>query len=250
MKTTMEAAPTRREALKFGSATVLSGLAAAGWTLGEGLAFGREVKAPSMHVYPNYAWLRGFSVVPSWGGRIEEAWWNYDGARFREEVALARSVHANCIRLWIEFTAWMVDPEKVTERFLDAVKALDEQGMKTMPCLFNRWHDMKWDYGGQYLENLQQDWGPKLDYVRALVEPLAADPRVLIWDLCNEPQTFNLKEDWSKREFQWLKAVAAAVRQSGAATADHHWHDGRFQHRRVRAAVRRVVRPSLRPIAS
>ena len=106
-----------------------------------------------MHVYPNYAWLRGFSVVPSWGARIEEAWWNYDGARFREEVALAKSVHANCIRLWIEFTAWMADPDKVTERFLDAVKAIDEQGMKTMPCLFNRWHDYQWDYGGTYNED-------------------------------------------------------------------------------------------------
>ena len=32
----------------------------------------------------------------------------------------------------------MADPDKVTDRFLDAVKAIDEQGMKTMPCLFNR----------------------------------------------------------------------------------------------------------------
>lgn len=45
---------------------------------------------PTLHVYPDYGWLRGFSVVPSWGARIEEAWWFYDGARMREEVALAR----------------------------------------------------------------------------------------------------------------------------------------------------------------
>ena len=105
---------------------------------------------------------------PSWGARIEEAWWNYDGARFREEVALAKSVHANCIRLWIEFTAWMADPDKVTERFLDAVKAIDEQGMKTMPCLFNRWHDDQWDYGGLYNEDFVRNWKPKLEYVRTL----------------------------------------------------------------------------------
>jgi hypothetical protein len=171
---------------------------------------------PSIHVYPNYAWLRGFSVVPSWGARIEEAWWSYDGARFREEVALAASVHANCIRLWIEFTAWMADPDKVTERFLDAVSAIDEHGMKTMPCLFNRWHDAQWEYGGQFHEDLYRDWKPKLDYVRTLVRPLAADPRVLIWDLCNEPNAFNLNEDWSKREYEFLRQVAAAVRETGA----------------------------------
>jgi hypothetical protein len=180
------------------------------------LANGGSAKAPTIHVYPNYAWLRGFTVVPSWGARIEEAWWNYDGARFREEVALAKSVHANCIRVWLEFTAWMANPDQVTERFLDAVKAIDEQGMKTMPCLFNRWHDLKWDYGGQYTEDLDRDWGPKLEYVRSIVKPLAADTRVLIWDLCNEPQAASLNAHWEKREFQWLKDVAEAVRGSGA----------------------------------
>lgn len=44
---------------------------------------------PALNVYESYAWLRGFSVVPSWGARIEEAWWSYDGSRFREEIALS-----------------------------------------------------------------------------------------------------------------------------------------------------------------
>lgn len=209
MKATTGSRFTRRETLKLGAAAVLGGLAAE-WACGD------EPKQPSMHVYPNYAWLRGFSVVPSWGARIEDAWWYYDGGRFREEVSLAKSVHANCIRLWIEFTAWMADPEKVTERFLDAVKAIDELGMKTMPVLFNRWHDVKWDYGGLYIEDLKRDWGPKLEYVRALVKPLAADPRVLIWDLCNEPNATSLNEDWAKCEFEFLKQVAATVREAGA----------------------------------
>jgi hypothetical protein len=201
----------RRDALKIGAAAALGGYAA--------IAAGTPVETPhkpTLNVYSNYAWLRGFSVVPSWGAKIEEAWWNYDGAKFREEVALARTVHANCIRLWIEYPAWMADPDKVTERFLDAVKAIDEHGMKTMPCLFNRWHDWKWDYGGLYNEDFVRHWPPKLEYVRALVTPLASDPRVLLWDLCNEPNAFNTAEDWSRREFDFLKEVAAAARASGA----------------------------------
>lgn len=102
---------TRREMLKLGAAAVLGAMAGP-----VGRASAQETRKPSIHVYPDYAWLRGFSVVPSWGARIEEAWWNYDGSRFREEVALAKSVHANCIRLWIEFTAWMADPDRVTDR--------------------------------------------------------------------------------------------------------------------------------------
>jgi len=171
---------------------------------------------PPMHRYPDYGWLRGFSVVPSWGARIEEAWWRYDAARFREEVALARTVHANCLRVWIEFTAWMADPEAVTASFLDAVAAIDEHGMKTMPCLFNRWHDVRYDYGGQYTEDLYRDWGPKLEYVRALVAPLAEDARVLMWDLCNEPQAANLNDDWAQREFACFRQVAETIRAAGA----------------------------------
>ena len=171
---------------------------------------------PALNVYESYAWLRGFSVVPSWGARIEEAWWSYDGSRFREEIALSRQVHANCIRLWIEFTAWMADPERVTASFLDAVKAIAEQGMKTMPCLFNRWHDSRWDYGGTYTETLFRDWKPQLDYVRALVTPLVGDDRVLIWDLCNEPQAHDQSSEVNKKEFTWLKCIAETVRGCGA----------------------------------
>ena len=138
-----------------------------------------QAPKPTLHAYASYGWLRGFTMVPSWGARIEDAWWFYDPARMREEAALARTVHANCIRLWIEFTAWMRNPDEITAAFLDAVKAIEEAGMKTMPCLFNRWHDDRFDYGGTYTETLFRNWGPQLDYVRAIVTPLAKDDRIL-----------------------------------------------------------------------
>lgn len=175
---------------------------------------------PTLHVYDNYAWLRGFSVVPSWGARIEEAWWNYHPDRFREEIAPARLMHANCIRLWIEFTAWMADPDKVTADFLDAVKAIGEAGMKVMPCMFNRWHDSRYDYGGTYADNLIRSWEPQRDYLRAIAVPLAKDDRVLIWDLCNEPQSGaswakEMTPELTKKEHDWLAFVAKTVRECG-----------------------------------
>ncbi|MCU0960884.1 MAG: cellulase family glycosylhydrolase [Pirellulaceae bacterium] len=193
------------------AAAASAGLAVAG-TVAQATAGG----GTALHSYDRYGWLRGFSVVPSWGARIEEAWWFYDGARLREEVLLARQVHANCLRLWLEFSAWMARPDAVTTHFLDAVAAIDEAGMKTMPCLFNRWHDANWDYGGTYTEHLYRDWQPMLDYVRTVVQPLARDPRVLLWDLCNEPQAFDLGTEVNQREFEWLKTIAATVRACGA----------------------------------
>jgi len=66
------------------------------------------------------------------------------------------------------------------------------------------------------VENLLQNTQPHLDYVRALVAPLAGDDRVLIWDLCNEPQAQDLNSEVNKREVAWLTAVAQTVRACGA----------------------------------
>ncbi len=84
-----------------------------------------ETARPTLHVYEDYGWLRGFGMVPSWAANVVDAWRLYDGARFREEVALARQVHANCIRLWIEYAAWKTDPEKITSFFTKEGKLRD-----------------------------------------------------------------------------------------------------------------------------
>lgn len=175
-----------------------------------------------MHNYTNYGWLRGFNIIPSWGATIEQAWTDYDPARFREEVALARSVHANTIRLWIEFSAWMLDPEVIRERFMDAIAAIDAAGMKVMPCLFNRWHDIQFDYGGTYPHqwaNHGRSPFPGIEqhvaYVRHLAEPLRDDPRILIWDLCNEPQTTSSEKRDGLQELHWLARMADVLRRCG-----------------------------------
>ena len=181
-----------------------------------------EFPRPTLHVYETYGWLRRFNCIPSWAARIEDAWWFYDAAKMREEMALARSVHANAICLWIEFTAWFRDPAAMTANFLDAVAAIDENGMKAMPCLFNRWHDAAYDYGGTHIEDLAPGQPSQLEYVRALVTPLAADPRIFCWNLCNEPQAAadaTLKkfgEELCRREYQWLMGIATTMKDCGA----------------------------------
>src|SRR5258708_5514650 len=86
----------RRDALKLGLAAFA----------GAALSSSAQAAAtPTIHAYRDYGWLRGLGMVPSWGAKIEDAWWFYDGAKMREEVALAKQIHVNCIRLWIEFSA-------------------------------------------------------------------------------------------------------------------------------------------------
>jgi len=195
----------RRVALKAGAACVLG----AGFS-GRCLAADDSPSAskPTLHVYPEYGWLRGLGIVPSWGSNIVEAWQLYDGARFREEVALARRIHCNCIRLWIEYAAWKTDRDRITARFFDAVAGIAEKGMKVMPCLFNRWRDKKLDYGGSYASEKRE---LHFEYVKTLVTPLAGDDRIMIWDLCNEPPA----RERTSPEYLWLADIAATVRNCG-----------------------------------
>jgi len=194
---------TRRNALKLGLTALAGNML---------LPARAHAASPTLNVFPDYGWLRGLGVIPSWAAKIEDAWWFYDGAKMREEVALAKQVHVNCIRLWIEFSAWFRDPDKVQADFMDAIAAIDENGMKVMPCLFNRWHDNLYDYGGSYRLVDAKTWGPQMDYVKALVTPLIKDERIMIWDLCNEPNG----RDGKGAEFVWLSEVAATVRACGA----------------------------------
>ena len=64
---------SRRDAVKL-IAVSAAALAVPSWVNAE------EIKKPTLHVYPDYRWLRGLGMVPSWGARIEDAWWFYDGS--------------------------------------------------------------------------------------------------------------------------------------------------------------------------
>lgn len=167
----------------------------------------------TMHRYQDYRWLRGFNIVPAWGATIEQAYLEYDPARFRQELATAVKFHANTIRLWIDFCVWMIDPKRIEAVFADAVSAIDEAGMKVMPCLSNRWHDLRYDYGGTYFENLTGDFAPRVDYLRALVSPFANDERILLWDLCNEPGATDPASELAALELRWLGRTADVLRQ-------------------------------------
>ncbi len=168
-----------------------------------------------MHRYCDYRWLRGFNLVPSWGATIEQAWLQYDPKGFRQELLAAKLFHANTIRLWIDFDAWMIDPEQISTAFADAVTAIGQAGMKVMPCLANRWHDRQYDYGGTYLEQLSGDFAPRAQYLRELTGPYREDERILLWDLCNEPAATDPASEVAALELTWLGHCANVLRENG-----------------------------------
>ena len=87
-----------------------------------------------------------------------------------------------------------------------------------MPVIFNRWIGSPlWDRVRN--QEILADFDATFTlFIRALVEPLQADERILAWDLCNEPFINDLAEEKmlpvsDERETQWLAKVRDAVKQ-------------------------------------
>ncbi len=85
-----------------------------------------------------------------------------------------------------------------------------------MPVLFNRWNDAQYPAGMVTDQDLlQSDFRfAKFDaYVDALGRRFGADPRIGIWDLCNEPQAPRGQGEVPLREAIWLTTVADRLRR-------------------------------------
>jgi len=171
-----------------------------------------------------WAKVKGFNYQPSWGSTGFEIWRRFDRARMGHELSLGRLYFPgmNAIRLWLSHDAWVRDPAAFEADFEAALAMADARAMKVMPVLFNRWHDAALDYGGIYLDHFlpRASWvqgrDQPGDFARALFRAHAEDPRILAWDLCNEPFAYGCPPaeipDIVKAEYAWLERTYALAK--------------------------------------
>ena len=176
----------------------------------------------------DYAAIRGFNYQPNWGTSGLEIWRRFDARRYAQEIALAKRhfPKINTLRIWLSHDAWMRDEKRFETDFDATLGILAKHGLVAIPTLFNRWHDGILDYGGIYLDHFVPgiSWlqcGRRLAaFTEAVVGPHAADPRVLAWDLCNEPFWGNPEQNdadaFFRAEYAWLKDMRDAAKGAGA----------------------------------
>ena len=165
----------------------------------------------------NWSEMRGFNYQPSYSAQLQYTWTSFDAAVWQREVPWSLRFGANTLRVWLDWSAWLVLGDALLDRVAAALAILDRHGLKTMPVLFNRWVDGNYPAGGISDNDLRASgWGlEKFDaYVDALVARFGADPRIVLWDLCNEP----LGAWWNSadilfREHVWLANVADRMRR-------------------------------------
>lgn len=173
----------------------------------------------------DYSKIRGFNYQPSRGTTSLENWIYFDSDLVELELRRGKEYfpNFNTVRYWLSWDAYFRDPENYKEKFEKSLAIADHLGIKVIPCLFNRWHDSSgYDNGGVYLENimLPDCWGYYRDnyreYVTDIVSAHRGDSRILVWDICNEPfsyeQVTDIMRPFIKPELEWLTEMYNVIK--------------------------------------
>lgn len=149
----------------------------------------------------------GINYFPSYAANGIDFWqketFNIDV--IEKELKLASSIGFNAVRIWLSPTVWKYQRETMEENLEAFLKVADKYGIGTMIVFFGS--DIS--FGGKLGEQpyyrgrhggvppgIKPDmsiltdkskWGILEKYVKAFVTKYADDPRVICWDIYNEP---------------------------------------------------------------
>ncbi len=161
--------------------------------------------------YANQPFLVGANFVPSTAANQLEMFQadSFDTATIDHELGYAAAIGMNVMRVFLHNLLYTQDPQGFLQRLDTYLSISASHGIATMFVLF----DSCWNpfpslgtqpapvpgiHNSQWVQapgaNLLQDQAlyPMLvDYVRGVVGKFANDPRVLLWDIWNEPDNTN-----------------------------------------------------------
>jgi len=156
-------------------------------------------------------WLVGSNYIPATAINELEMWQadTFDPKRIDLELGWARSIGMNTMRVFLHDLVWEQDPAGFKQRIETFLQICEKHRIRPMFVLFDScWdpnpalgkqraprqgvHNSGWmqSPGAKALEDPSQY--PRLErYVKGVVGAFARDPRVLAWDIWNEPDNGN-----------------------------------------------------------
>ena len=154
-------------------------------------------------------WVCGINFLPSTAVNFLEMWHpdSFDRETIARELGWAGALGFNAVRVNLHLLVWQHDRDGLMERFDWFMETAARHGIDTVPCLFD---DCGFG-GGEPVYGPQPEpvpgvhnsravacpgraalrdpalWPVFEDYVRDIVGTHRRDPRVLFWDIYNEP---------------------------------------------------------------
>ncbi|GAB3643387.1 cellulase family glycosylhydrolase [Spirosoma arcticum] len=180
--------------------------------------------------YAKQGWLVGCNFVPSTAVNELEMWQaeTFDPATINRELALAEGLGMNIVRVFLHNLVWEADSVGFKQRIDQFLTIADRHHIKVMFVLFDScWnddpklgkqpdpkpgvHNSGWARapGTERLFD-SRTWGGLEAYVKGVVSTYANDPRVLVWDVFNEPSNSGYMDavvPLLRKSFEWARAA-------------------------------------------
>jgi len=169
--------------------------------------------------YLSQPWLVGCNFIPSNAVNQLEMWQEdtFDPVTIQRELSWAADIGFNTVRVYLHDLAYEVDPSGFKDRIQTYLTTADSLSIATVFVFFDDcWnstvkagkqpdpephiHNSHWveSPGLKDLERFPNDEAlrNRLErYVKDIMEMLSDDPRVLMWDLYNEPGNWTVEVD-------------------------------------------------------
>jgi hypothetical protein len=180
--------------------------------------------------YKQWGWLRGCDFIPGTAINQLEMWQaeTFDTATIDRELGWAESIGLNCMRVYLHHLAWQVDKDGFKNRVSNYLDIADRHGVSTIFVFFDDCWNPTYEAGtqpvpkpGVHNSGWVRDPGDLLAqdttlidileiYVKDVLKTFAADRRIVLWDLYNEPGNNNLDNKsipLVEKVFEWGRSV-------------------------------------------
>jgi hypothetical protein len=180
--------------------------------------------------YEQHGWLIGCNYIPSNAINQLEMWQpeTFDPARIDMELGWAQGLGFNTIRVFLHHLLWEQDPLGFLSRIDQFLAIAHRHQVKAMFVLFDAvWdpypllgkqpepkpgvHNSGWvqSPGYEILKDPSR-YDALQHYVQCVIGRFATDPRVVIWDLFNEPDNIN-QTSYNDHDYGMQKAELAML---------------------------------------
>ena len=227
-------------------------LAATALTAAPAQARPRWTEAQANAWYAQQPWLVGANYVPATAINQLEMWQaeTWDPKRIDYELELAQGIGMNTMRVFLHDQLWTQDPQGFKRRIDTFLAMAQRHGIKPLFVLFDSCWDPDPRLGPQHppipgVHNSGWVQGPGLPglrdrsrypaykaYVQGVIGTYADDPRVLGWDLWNEPDNDATQYKGQEGKEPLVRALLAQVFEwalgadpSQPVTSGVWWHE-------------------------
>ncbi len=156
-----------------------------------------EQAGATIEEVPDFSQIRGANYVPSYASTSVGMWKDFDPQVIDRELALARRLSLNSVRVFLPYVVYEDDPQtflKHVERFVELSAS---HNIRPMFVLFDscfgdepsldKADSPTWVNNPGYSRIGKEHW-PRIErYASDVVGSFRGDSRVLMWDIMNEP---------------------------------------------------------------